>query len=154
MRFGYFLKKSIATQLLKFERLQFYLDPRRRKIDWQFLGDLQEIGSTYMHSRLDLDLKNYTKITSTLLKARKDFKTSVNTYYFQTLQSYSDYRLRFNTKYGFGIGKYFDLNPTYICFLDYVVKKKISGNVIDFATGLGGFLPYLEKHIVRKIFTR
>ena len=61
MRFGYFLKKSIATQLLKFERLQFYLDPRRRKIDWQFLGDLQEIGSTYMHSRLDLDLKNTRK---------------------------------------------------------------------------------------------
>jgi len=108
----------------------------------------------YIEPSISLDLNNYISITKKAKFARNRVTSSLNPLYFETLEAYEDYRLRFIKYYGFGFTKYFLLNPVSIAILDYLVNTIKTDNIqysfIDIGCGYGNFLFYLEKHFLRE----
>ena len=137
---SYFLFKSQRLEKKQFE-IHYY--------------DFKKKNRKYQKIELNLNHKKFlTEINPRKhLKIVKKLKISKNPHYFLNLQSYGIRGVIFDKTYGNSIKKKYFLSPSCIVFLEIISKVNFKNDnflVVDFGSGLGNFLGYLNTFIPRK----
>lgn len=79
----------------------------------------------YIIPTLKLNHLKYYALTKRIRETVSKIEFTINPHYFKKLENYYDFKIKFNDIYGFGITKYYALNPAYIPMLDYIIRKKL-----------------------------